>query len=199
MKRNLGARIATAVALAGIAAALTACGGNNNNAAAAACVPTGYTNNCLVGNLTGGGVINPAAGGFTIGFTGTAVQQGDGLYAGSGVGLPLTITGAQVGSVQTGTGSYQYGRIGTDGTILEFNVMPINGSQMQIQGVLSLSQLQYSVDAPYLATAAPQLTIYNVAAMPMSEAASVIGNQPFQYALWSGQVYLNGSVPVNPY
>lgn len=189
MKRHLAKRVATAMALAGLAAASTSCGSNNNNNPLAN----------LPGFANSGASLNQAAGGCSYALVGTYQAYGDGLYA--------NLQASLVGTGQVQGGTFQFGRVAADGTTLAFNIY-----NNQVQGVLSLSQAEvYAIGGGGMGgmyggamgmgcPSASNVTLYNVAYQNSAQASQVVGSQAqsFSYILYSGVVSVNG-MPLSSY
>jgi len=115
---------------------------------------------------------------------------------------PLIFSAAKV---KTGD-KYQFGRIATDdGSTLEFNLGKVSGSKATIRGVyiasLDVVDFLNSLNGPSNGTDCAFVSSMNIDQMgaePMEAASSIIGNQPFKFALISGRLTLNSSANV-PY
>ena len=207
MKPNLVKRIAAAVAFAGIAALVSACGSSNS------AIPGVGGMGFPLANGAGCTGMSQA-----VAFSGVATMDQIGnIYAGQNVG-PLTLSAT---SAAQGMG-YQYGRVNSqDGSTLAFNISGAYGSQLMIQGIYVMGQdvltiLQtmggsmmgygsgypgsypgsYPGGYPYGSggCGVSSLSLYQMGVEPMTQAAQVIGQQPFLYAVVSGELILNGSI-----
>jgi hypothetical protein len=184
MKRNLVSRIVTAVAIAGIGAALTACGSSNNGGAVA--VGGGYGGGSFVAGAAAAGVGTPYC------FTGLAqIDQSE-----TGV-----IAAPQMLSLSESptTSTYEFGQTAQLGT-LAFNlanpVMPnYPGTTTQIQGCFQFNQQGYSIYEQEYGG------VLNVIGIGITGNGSNLGigttqnpnpaeYGPFQYAVFSGYVVL---------
>lgn len=211
MKSSLVKRFAAAVAFAGIATFLSGCGSSNGTPGVGGILGPQIPNGTGCTGLTQ-----------AVAFSGVAQMDNMGnLYAGQNVG-PLSLSGAgavqpggyQFGRINTTDGStLEFNISGSYGQqmtiqgvyVMGQDVMTVLGSMGGSMGYGYGYPTGYPTGYPsgYPGYGSPygqggcgvsSLMLSQMGTEPMMQAASVIGNQPFTYAIVSGQLILNGSI-----